>query len=125
MSEKRELICIGCPMGCALEVTLEGKKVVDVKGNTCIKGVAYAEKECTNPTRIVTSTVEVEEGELAVVSVKTERDIPKEKISECMEYLKGVRVKAPISIGDIIIKDIASTGINIVATKGVRCKGKN
>lgn len=125
MSEKRELICIGCPMGCVLEVTLEDKKVVEVKGNSCIKGVAYAEKECTNPTRIVTSTVAVEEGEVAVVSVKTERDIPKEKISECMECLKGVKVKAPISIGDIIIKNVADTQINIIATKGVRYKGKN
>lgn len=125
MIEKRELICIGCPMGCALEVVIENKKVIEVKGNSCIKGVTYAEKECTNPTRIVTSSVEVGEGELAVVSVKTERDIPKEKIIDCMESLKGIKIEAPINIGDIIIENVADTGVNIVATKGVRCKNKN
>lgn len=122
MCEKRELICIGCPMGCVLEVKIEDKKVIEVKGNSCIKGVAYAEKECTDPRRIVTSTVEVDNGELAVVSVKTEGDIPKEKIKQCMECLKGVKVKAPINVGDIIIENVTDTGINVVATKVVQCK---
>lgn len=125
MTEKRELICIGCPMGCQLEVTLEGKKVIEVKGNSCIKGVTYAEKECTNPTRIVTSTIVVEDGELDVVSVKTESDISKEKIFECVEALKGITVEAPINIGDVIIEDIAGTKVNIVCTKEVKCKIRN
>ena len=40
--EKRELICIGCPMGCPLTVTLDGGAVVTVQGNTCPRGDAYA-----------------------------------------------------------------------------------
>ena len=57
--ETRELTCIGCPLGCALTVTMNGKEVVEVKGNTCKKGDIYARKEVTNPTRIVTTTVRV------------------------------------------------------------------
>lgn len=117
--EKRELTCIGCPMGCALDVTLENGQVVDVKGNTCLKGKTYAEKECTNPTRIVTSTVRVKDGEIDAVSVKTESDIPKNKIFKCVEDLRNVVMKAPVSIGDIIAENIAGTGVNIVATKDV------
>ncbi|WP_238883431.1 DUF1667 domain-containing protein [Clostridium sp. YIM B02551] len=119
MKEKRELTCIGCPMGCMLEVSLEDNKVVDVKGNTCMRGKVYAEKECTNPTRIVTSSVKVRNGEVGAVSVKTDADIPKDKIMECIEELKGVEVEAPINIGDIIVKNIAGTKVNIIATKGI------
>ena len=42
--ETRELTCIGCPLGCALTVTMNGKEVVEVKGNTCKKGDIYAKK---------------------------------------------------------------------------------
>ena len=55
--EERNLICIGCPMGCPLTVTLEDGKVLSVVGNTCPRGDIYARKEVTNPTRIVTSSV--------------------------------------------------------------------
>ena len=119
MSEMRELTCIGCPMGCLLEVTLEDGKVVDVKGNTCLRGKTYAEKECTNPTRIVTSSVKVKDGEIAAVSVKTEADIPKNAIFKCVEELRGVVVPAPVKVGDVVVKDIAGTGVNIIATKSV------
>lgn len=120
MSEKRELICIGCPMGCLLEATIENEKVIDVKGYTCLKGKTYAEKECTNPTRIVTTTVKVDGGDINAVSVKTESDIPKEKISDCIKELRGKTVKAPIKIGDVIFENIANTGVNIIATKNIK-----
>ena len=71
----------------------------------------------TNPTRIVTSTVKVEGGKVDMVSVKTKEDIPKGKIFECVKALKGITVKAPVHIGDVILKDVAGTGIDIIATK--------
>ena len=76
--ETRELICIGCPMGCALTVEMEEGAVKSVSGYTCNRGKVYAEKEVTNPTRIVTSTVMVEGGTDRMVSVKTASDIPKD-----------------------------------------------
>lgn len=116
---ENELICIGCPLGCLLKVEMEGGQVVGVTGNTCRRGDAYARKEVTNPTRIVTSSVAVEGGSLAVVSVKTREDIPKGKIFEIIEALKGVKVQAPIHIGDVVIHDVAGTGVDIIATKNV------
>lgn len=115
--EKRELICIGCPMGCPLIVELEGTEVVSVTGHTCKRGEVYARKEVTNPTRIVTSTVNVDGGKVDMVSVKTRTDIPKGKIFECVKALKGITVKAPVHIGDVIVADVAGTGVDIVATK--------
>lgn len=117
--EKRELICIGCPLGCPLTVEMEGNAILTISGHTCKRGEVYARKEVTNPTRIVTSTVIAEGGRINMLSVKTKEDIPKEKISECLMALKGVRVKAPISIGDVIISNVAGTGVDIVATKAI------
>ncbi len=117
--EIRELTCISCPIGCPLVVELEGSQVVSVSGNTCKRGEVYARKEVTNPTRIVTSTVMVSGGTADMVSVKTREDIPKDKIFDCVKTLKGVVVKAPVSIGDVIVKDAAGTGVDIVATKNV------
>lgn len=113
------LICIQCPMGCPLTVTTEEDRVTGVSGNTCKRGEIYARKEVTNPTRIVTSTVRVTGGESPVVSVKTRTDIPKGKIFDCMRALKDVSVPAPVHIGDVIVSDIAGTGVDMIATKNV------
>lgn len=117
--EKRELTCIGCPLGCGITVTLDGGKIVDVTGNTCEKGDIYARKEVTNPTRIVTTTVRVSGGQAPMINVKTKSDIPKSKTFECVAALKGVTVPAPVKIGDVILKDAAGTGVDIVAAGNV------
>jgi CxxC motif-containing protein len=115
----KELICIGCPIGCELQVKLDSNEIIEVTGNTCKKGEEYAKKECTNPTRIVTSSVGIKNGEIGMVAVKTERDIPKDKILDCIKALKGIVVNAPINIGDVIVENILDTGVNIVATRKV------
>ena len=117
--EKRELTCIGCPMGCALTVELEDGEILSVKGNTCAIGDRYARNEVINPERTVTSTVVVDGGEKPRVSVKTAGNIPKAKIGECMKAIDAVRVKAPVRIGDVVIADVVGTGVNVVATKNI------
>lgn len=117
--EERNLTCISCPLGCALTVVMDQGEVVSVSGNTCKRGDIYARKEVTNPTRIVTSTVRVEGGSADMVSVKTKEDVPKEKIFACVEALKDIVVKAPVHIGDVIVPNVAGTGVAIVATKNV------
>lgn len=132
MSIVKELTCIGCPMGCALNVTipetneiptgLSLEEAIQVTGNTCKRGDTYARKEVTHPTRIVTSSIPVDGGNLAMVSVKTDSDIPKECIFRIMEEIHQVRVNAPIQIGDILIPNVAGTGSNIIATRNVAVK---
>ena len=117
--ETRELICIGCPLGCALKVEIDQGKPVNITGNTCKRGEDYARKEVVNPTRIVTRTVAVEGGSQRTVSVKTREDIPKEKIFEVIKALKGVSVQAPVHIGDVVVCNAADTGVDVVATRNV------
>ena len=114
-----KLTCIACPMGCPLSVEMDGDKVINVTGNTCPRGKVYGEKEVTNPTRIVTSTVRVSGGESVMVSVKTKEDIPKGKIFDIVKALKDVEIPAPVKIGDVVIAEVAGTGVDIVATKNV------
>ena len=102
--EKKELICIGCPMGCALTVETEENEVLSVTGNTCPRGESYARKEVTNPTRIVTTTVRMKDSREKTVSVKTEAEM-----------------KPPVHIGDIVLENAAGTRVNVVATREVIC----
>ena len=112
----RDMTCIICPRGCALEVEIEGENIT-VSGNGCPKGKQYAIDECANPTRTVTSSVRVENREDTMVSVKTESPVPKDKIFEVMRLIRAKSVCAPVKIGDVIIKD--AFGTNIVATKDI------
>lgn len=117
--ETKELICIGCPMGCRLTVTIEDGQEMTVTGNTCPRGDAYARKELTNPTRIVTSSVPVVGGVLPAVSCKTKQDIPKTAIFDCMKALKNVTVEAPVQIGDVLLENVAAIGVDVIATRDV------
>ncbi len=111
-------------MGCALSVTIDGERVT-VEGNACPRGAAYGKKEVTAPTRTVTSTVVVDKGEIPRVSVKTERDVPKGKIFEIMEEIHAARASAPVKSGDVIVKNAAGTGVDVIATKSVGVKNQD
>lgn len=120
--EKKELVCICCPLGCALTVTSGENGELAVSGNTCRRGEEYGKKELTNPTRIVTTTVRVKNGALPVASVKTKADIPKGKIAECIKSLQKTELTAPVHIGDIVLENVADTGVAVVATKEIMSK---
>jgi len=122
MKETKNLICIGCPMGCPLAVELEDGKIVKITGQTCKRGEDYGFKEVTNPRRTLTSILPVANGEIDMVSVKTKTDIPKDKIKACMLALKDLKVEAPITTGDVIIANICGTNVPLIATKSVRRK---
>lgn len=114
---KRELVCVSCPIGCSITVDLdENGNVLSVTGNTCKRGDKYARQECTHPERMVTSTVKVEGGKMAVVPVKTSEPIPKELIFDCMKEINKVTLKAPVKIGDVVVKNVLNTGIDVLAT---------
>ncbi|MBQ4642365.1 MAG: DUF1667 domain-containing protein [Oscillospiraceae bacterium] len=116
---EKNLICIGCPLGCPMIVTVEGTQVVEVKGHTCPRGEKYAHKEVTDPTRTVTSTVRLQ-GSMTgtpVISCKTATDIPKGQIRQVMEAINAVVATAPVTIGQVLAENIAGTGVALIATK--------
>ena len=117
---KREMICVSCPIGCQLSVELDDNGTVNsVTGNTCKRGEKYAVDECTNPVRMLTTTMKVNGGSLPVISVKTSSPIPKGKMFECMKEINKEVVDAPIRMGAVLISNICDTGVDIVATNEV------
>ena len=129
-TEKRNLTCINCPLGCQIEVTLEDGAVTAVTGNSCPRGGKYARKEVTDPRRVVTTSVtdprRVVTTSVAVtgsregartVSVRTAGDVPKGSVMDVVRALRGVAVRCPVKIGDVILEDAAGTGVAVVATK--------
>lgn len=118
--ETKKLICINCPLGCNLEVSINAENgEYKVTGNTCKRGVDYAISELTNPTRIVTTSLFVLDGKYPTVPVKTSGEIPKNIIMPSMKYLANIKVNAPIKTGDVLVKNILDTGVDIVATRTV------
>lgn len=114
----KELTCICCPMGCALKAELDDKgQVISVSGNTCIRGENYARSELTAPIRTVTTTVLSKDEK--PIPVKTKEPVPKEKIFEVVEDIKSQRIDLPVRMGDVVVKNAADTGIDIVATRSV------
>lgn len=111
-------LCIGCPLGCRLEVEENVEHdIVEVRGFSCKKGKQFAEQEHTDPRRMVTTTVGVEGGIWARLPVRTREAIPKGRVLELCEALRGVKLKAPVQMGEVVLPDALGTGIDVVASR--------
>lgn len=111
--------CITCPAGCIIDVTVKDGEVTSVSGNKCERGETYARNEVTAPVRTVTSIVAVSSGSRPVVAVKTAEPIPKELIDECVAQLRETVVTAPVAIGDVVVANVAGSGVDVIATSNV------
>ncbi len=118
MGNKKEITCIACPIGCSLHVEINGSEIT-VTGNRCKRGENYAFNEITNPRRTVTSNVKVVGGEFPLASVKTSDAIPKKMLFDLIESLREITLKAPVHIGDTVIKNFRDTGIDVLITREV------
>lgn len=116
--KEKEMICIVCPVGCRMKVQEKDGEII-VEGNSCPRGKKYAIDEFKSPKRMLTTSVSVTGGEWPLVSVKTGEAIPKDSIEKALCMLTGVEMKAPVEIGDVVLKDIAGTGTDVVATRRV------
>ncbi len=113
--QKKELVCINCPMGCRLTVTLNDGRVAEVSGNTCKRGEVYARDECVAPKRVVTTLARAQ-GSDEPLPCRTASAIPKELIFRCVEEIKRAEVKTPVRIGDVIVKNVCGSGVDVIAT---------
>ena len=118
---KQEVICIVCPVGCRVQIeeNKEAELGYNIEGNNCKKGISYAIEEVTNPTRNITSTVCIEGAYLSRIPVKTSEPIPKGRIFDCMNEINRVKLSAPVNMGDVVIKDVLGTGVDILATRSL------
>ena len=108
-------VCIVCPRGCQLHIDDDG----NVTGNFCPRGKKYALDEITCPKRTLTSSIRVDNRKDLLVSVKTDKAIPKDKIFEAMKIIDTLKVSAPCYIDQIIYKDFIEDGVNLIITKEI------
>ena len=113
--EKFTKICINCPAGCHLEIEKDGDNI-SVSGNTCPRGIKYAQQELSDPRRVVTAVVFAEGEKRLCIPVKSAAPVPMELIPELLQQLFAVKVPLPVEIGQVIIKDFKNTGIDVIAT---------
>ena len=111
----KELTCIVCPRGCRLKVDDN----MEVTGNACPRGKIYAINELTNPTRTITSSIRVSNRPYTLVSVKTDKPVPKDKMFAVMQEIDKISVKAPTRIGQVVLANVLGTDSNIVITKDI------
>lgn len=120
--KEKELICVICPNGCELKAVIEEAPemvVKEITGELCEKGPAWAEQELLNPMRTIASSIHIDGGDYPLVSVRTDAAIPLESISNVMKAIKSIKVKAPVKIGDVLIKNPGGMSCNIIATRHV------
>ena len=112
----REMTCLECPRGCQLSID---EQTLEVTGNSCPKGETFARAEITNPVRVLTTTAVIESETESMLPVRTRDPIPKSSMFAAMRTIRNIRVKAPVEVGDIIMEDIAETGVPLISTKRV------
>ena len=119
---EREFICIICPNGCRISVEYEGTNIKNIKGDECPKGKDYVKNEITNPLRVFTGSVLVENGDFSLVSVKTPVPIPKKYLEKVGEIIRHLKAEAPIEIGQIVVSNLLNKNIDLVATRKIEKK---
>lgn len=117
MSVKTHYLCIGCPLGCRLEVEEDDSHIVEIRGFSCKRGKEYAEQEHIDPRRMVTTTIYVEGGLWARLPVKTTLPVPKNQVMVVCKQLQDIKIKAPIKMGEVIVKNVLDTGVDIIASR--------
>lgn len=117
MSETSHYLCINCPLGCRLEVVSEDGDIVEVRGNACKRGDAFARQEHTDPRRVVATTVAIEGAAWPRLPVATADAVPKAAVRSVCRALHRMRVEAPVRLGDVVLTNAAGTGVDVVATR--------
>ena len=116
--ETAHYLCIGCPLGCRLEVDEDTEGgIVEIRGFSCRKGKTFAEREHTDPRRMITTTVGVEGGLWARLPVHATEEMPKAQMWDVIEALRNISVPAPVDVGDVIVAGILGTDVDVIASR--------
>lgn len=122
VTEALQFNCTTCPSECLLTVEAERDadgalvEVRSVTGNSCPRGDTFAHQELTCPMRVLTTTVAVSGSDEALLPVRTAEAIPLELHAQAIDLIRGVVVDAPIRMGDVVLKNLLDTSINLIAS---------
>ena len=117
----KDYVCIVCPNSCRLQVSDDSGEI-RVTGNRCKRGRDHGIREFTCPMRMITSTVAITGGIQPRLSVISTDVVPKDRIRDCLQEIYGLKVTAPVRCGDILLKNVSDTGVDIVASRSMIAK---
>ena len=116
-AEKKHFVCVVCPIGCEIDVIHDGSKIMSMEGNKCEKSQEFVTQELIEPMRILTTTVRIQGSRWAVIPVRTDKAVPKRLFPRIMRQLRRIKLQAPVSMLDVVVRDVLDTGANIVTTR--------
>ena len=115
--EKKHFTCVTCPVGCEVDVEVKDSNIISMKGNRCDKVKEFVLQELKEPMRVFTTIVRIKGAKYAMLPVRTDKPIPKRLFTQAIEQLSSIDLQAPVHMSNVIVKDVAGSGANIVATR--------
>ena len=120
MADAKQFTCIGCPIGCPLELRHEGNEVKKISGHECDRGAKYARQEFTDPRRDVSTTVSIAGARLARLPVKVTGAIVRDRVMEAVREIHQLHVEAPVKQGQVLIENVlGEKGVHVVVCRSM------
>ena len=94
----------------------DGKNISEITGYTCKRGMEYASNEYVAPKRTLTSVVKAEGYTCPIISVRSNKPIPRELTFDAMNVIRNTVATAPFYVGKVVVENILDTGADIVLT---------
>ena len=116
MAAREKVICVGCPMGCLVNLTIDNGVITAIEGNRCKQGEKYANEEYRNPVRTLTTTLLTQGSSQPLLPVRTSKPVHRQKMLSIVTALAGVKVKPPVRIGEVVVSQPEGVMVDIIAT---------
>ena len=120
----KQLICIECPRGCRMTVTQPEAGTLEITGNACLRGDAYARGEILDPRRTVTTTVATVFPDFPRLSVQTDKKIPLAAVFNLMEHANQVILNRRVTPGDVVVNGLLDGSCSLIATDDMKWREK-
>jgi CxxC motif-containing protein len=120
MPDTEKFVCVGCPIGCPLELEHEGDQIIEVAGNDCKRGAKYAKQEFSDPRRSLATTVAISGAVWGRLPVKTSGQVPKHRVMEAARVIHEIRCRAPVEAGQVLFEGLlGEAGLDVIATRSM------
>jgi CxxC motif-containing protein len=113
------ITCIICPNGCQITVVERPGSPPQIEGSTCKRGMEYAGQEHREPKRMLITTMRVDGGTLAVIPVRSNKELPKQRIFEAVEHVSHIALRAPIKMGAVVVPNLLNLGVDVIASRDI------
>ena len=120
MPDTEKFVCVGCPIGCPLELEHEGDEIIEVAGNDCKRGAKYAKQEFSDPRRSLATTVAISGAVWGRLPVKTTGQVPKHRVMEAARAIHEIRCRAPVEAGQVLLEGLlGEADLDVIATRSM------